>query len=157
MEGKEHVAIGNESSYPDDLTTRLFASQAAIETLQQDINAAIELVDGREIELHYGGEPVLRPGIGREVWVTSAGVLPAEEVSLRVPRAWTCAEIRKGRFVLHSAGPVEDRNTVTVLVGKSGADFTILGPGEAKGFPAGDNVEKCMTCGARIDACLCKK
>jgi len=32
----------------------------------------------------------------------------------------------------------------------------MLGPGEAKGFPAGDNVRACPKCWARIEACICE-
>jgi hypothetical protein len=35
------------------------------------------------------------------------------------------------------------------------ASFTILGPEEAKGFPAGANVENCPKCHARKEACIC--
>jgi hypothetical protein len=36
------------------------------------------------------------------------------------------------------------------------AGFAILGPGEAKGFPAGTNVPMCKQCHARIGACICQ-
>jgi hypothetical protein len=63
----------------------------------------------------------------------------------------------QGRFFLYTDKPIADRNTIQVSVNQLKAEFTMLGPGEAKGFPAGDNVDKCRKCQARIEACICKK
>ena len=58
---------------------------------------------------------------------------------------------------MRSDGPVADRNTLTVTVGGRTVAFTMLGPGEAKGFGAGENVETCPKCRARVEACICRK
>ena len=149
-------AFGEKTQLPADLRSRLFRNTQAQESLAQDIHMAVELVNGKEVALHYGGEPVLRPGIAREVAVTAAGgdVARAE---LAVPSGWTCERLGGGRFRLSASGPVADRNTVKVsLPGLGAVEFTVLGPGEAKGYPAGDNVKKCPKCWARIEACICE-
>ena len=156
-DGKDHVAFGDATTLPDDLLSRLFRSDLARAALAQDNHAGVELLaDGSEVWLHYGGEPVLREGIAREVCVTVDGAATAK-VALSVPDGWTCETLGDGRFRVFSARTVADRNTLVVKVAGAEAAFTMLGPGEAKGFAAGDNVEKCPRCQARVEACICKK
>ncbi len=151
---KEHV-YGDTSSRPDELLTRLFRNEKAIEVLTQDNHMGVESCGGHTIELHYGGEPVLRPGIGREVWVSADGE-PAPKAAVVVPEGWRCESLGRGRFRLLNTGPIAGRNTLTVTVPSVGiAAFTMLGPEEARGFAAGDNVEKCPKCQARVEACIC--
>ena len=153
---KGDIAFGPRLRLPDDLQTRLARSEMAVEARAQDIHAGVELCGGREVALHYGGEPVLRPGVGRAVWVTVDG--REEPVDLKAPAGWTVARLGPARFLLAGKKAVADRNTVTVrLSGGGSVGFTVLGPGEAKGFPAGDNVKTCPTCGARAEACICGK
>lgn len=156
-QGASDRAFGPRTQRPDDLLTRLFRNDLARQALAQDPMMAVDLCDGKEVCFHYHGEPVLQPGIGRQVSVTLPGE-PDAKVDLAVPAGWTCRRLGPATFLLHSAGPVADRNAVKVTLanGKS-VDFTILGPGEAKGFPAGDNVPACPNCGARIEACFCEK
>jgi ADP-ribosylglycohydrolase len=154
-ETKSEVAFGPQTRLPDDLLTRLFRNEMAEAARAQDSHAGIEMVEGRQVAFHYGGEPVLRPGIGKQVRVTVDG--EELEVDLTVPDGWTAERLSAARFRLFAAGPVEDRNTVTVTVpGLDAVPYTVLGPGEARGFAAGDNVEKCPGCGARIEACICE-
>jgi len=156
-EAKEDVAFGRETRLPGDLRTRLFRSAQAREARAQDIHAGIELLpDGREVWLHYGGEPVLRPGVGREVRVSLPSA-PGARVDLAVPKGWTAARLGEAEFLLRSDGPVADRNELAVTVDGEAVKFTVLGPGEAKGFAAGDNVATCPRCRARIEACMCPK
>jgi ADP-ribosylglycohydrolase len=152
---KSDVSFGPRTRLPQDLRTRLFRNVLAEAARMQDIHAGVELCGGREVAFHYGGEPVLRAGIGREVSVTVDG-RPAR-VELAVPAGWTAKRLGPARFLLFSAGPVADRNTVTVKFGRASVGFVMLGPGEAKGFPAGDNVAKCPRCQARAEACICPK
>jgi hypothetical protein len=149
-------AFGDRAGLPDDLMTRLFRNELAREALAQDIHAGAELCNGKEVAFHYGGEPVLRPGIARGVRVSVDGSDDAT-VELIAPDGWRCERLGPARFRLYSPGPVEDRNTVTVRPGGGGSvDFMVLGPGEAKGFPAGENVPTCPRCHARVEACICR-
>jgi hypothetical protein len=113
----------------------------------------VELLAGREVQFHYGGEPVLRPGLGKVVWVTIDG--REDPVQLRVPEGWRCAPLGPARFELLSEGPVADGNELTVVVDGTCVNFAMLGPGQAKGFAAGDNVPTCPRCHARAEACIC--
>jgi hypothetical protein len=155
VEGKHGVSFGGKTELPPDVRTVLSRGDLAREALAQDIHSGVEVAGGREIVLHYGGEPVLRPGMGREVRVTVGGEA-ADDAEVAVPSGWKCESLGGGRFLLMSDGPVADRNTVTVKAGGGSAEFGMLGPEEAKGFPAGDNVQKCPKCWARIEACMCE-
>jgi len=152
---KEDIAFGDTQDLPTDLHTRFFRNELARAALKQDVHAGVELVGDHEVWLHYGGEPVVRPGIGREVEV-SVVPGPTPEVDLRVPNGWACERLGASRFRLSAPDPVADRNSITVSVDGRGVDFTILGPGEAKGFAAGDNVASCPRCYARVEACMCE-
>ena len=149
--------FGKNTQLPADLLTRLFRNDLARQAASQDIHAGVEICDGKEVALHYGGEPVLYPGIAREMWVSVDGK-PSAKAAIAVPDGWSCEKLDNGRFRIFTSKPVADRNKLTVTLGKGkSSSFTILGPGEAKGFPAGDNVPKCPKCWARIEACICPK
>jgi hypothetical protein len=64
------------------------------------------------------------------------------------------------RFTLR-ADEVADRNEITITAcldeGDVSATFTLLGPGEAQGYPCNVNVPKCDQCGARKEACICAR
>jgi hypothetical protein len=116
---------------------------------------------GFEVVLHYGGDPVMRPGVGRvlEVSVEKGGVdLFPDGTRLKAPEGWGVWPVEPDCFLVTADAPA-DRNTLTIEADVEDASvraaFTILGPGEAKGFPAGDNVAKCQKCGARAEACVC--
>jgi len=153
--GREDASFGKATKSPPDLRTRLFRNDLAREALVQDIHAGVELCGGKEVAFHYGGEPVLRPGVGKDVRVTVAG--KEKQVELEAPAGWTCTRLGQAKFRLFCKGPVTDRGKVKVTLGQESVEFTILGPGEAKGFPAGGNVAKCPRCQARVEACICPK
>ena len=155
-EGSDERAFGDRTVLPADLRTRLFRNERAAEARARDVHVGAELAGQREVVLHYGGEPVLRPGIGKTVRVSVDG--REAQADLAAPSAWQVERLGPGAFRLFSAGDVEDRNTVTVrLEDGASVNFALLGPGEAKGFPAGDNVPTCPACRARVEACICKK
>jgi ADP-ribosylglycohydrolase len=154
---------GEEHELPDDVRTMLFRNEAVRYPLgdPQSAVAMDEGGSGVEIVLHYGGDPVMRPGVGRvlEVSVEKGGVdLLPDGTWLKGPEGWSVWPVEPGCFLVTADAPA-DRNAVTVEADVEGetvrASFTILGPGEAKGFPAGDNVPTCPKCGARAEACVC--
>jgi hypothetical protein len=148
--------FGETTRTPPDLMTQLFRNGKAVAALRQDIHMGVERVGEHTLELHYGGEPVLRPGVGREVWVTVDSA-PAHDAQLRVPDGWVCEKLGAGRFLVNCGGTVAPRNAIGVSVTGTGeATFAMLGPDEARGFAAGDNVAKCPDCQARVEACICE-
>ncbi|MCX7598562.1 MAG: hypothetical protein N2512_06795 [Armatimonadetes bacterium] len=79
-----------------------------------------------------------------------------------MPDNWCVKRLRPAlgqtRFLIQ-APDVPDRNQVEVSVTTNGeqrtVSFVILGPEEAKGYPAGVNVPTCAKCHARVEACIC--
>lgn len=133
--------------------------------LKQDIHSALAVDDDLEITFHYGGEPVLYPGIKRtfEVSLRQDDKPLKAELKIKAPKGWTVSTpVLKGhRYQMDiQAKEVAPRNTLTVLVKLAKrsyeASFTVLGPDEAKGFPSTKNVEVCHKCGARQESCICK-
>lgn len=153
---KKDIALGDKDAFPQDLRTRLFRNELARKALKQDIHAGVELCGNREVWLHYGGEPVLRPGIGKEIEITT---IPdsTPSVDLQVPAGWQCTRLAPCRYqLLAPEEAIKDQNKITITLEGKKADFIILGPGEAKGFEAGKNVPTCPNCWARIEACICQ-
>jgi ADP-ribosylglycohydrolase len=151
---KDDIAFGDTTQLPADLLSRFFRAELAHAAGKQDCYAAVELLGGRELWLHYGGDPVLRPGITRDLSFTSPdGELT--QVELAVPADWSCERLSPTQFRIGCEGDVPGRNVMTATVDGQSATFTILGPEEAKGFGAGINVEYCKGCWTRIEACMC--
>jgi ADP-ribosylglycohydrolase len=153
--GGRDMAFGDRDVLPDDLRTRLFCNEQAIAARSQDNQAGVELLgDGREVWLHYNGEPVLHPGVERQLAVTVDG-RPSEQAKLVVPDGWTCRGLGAGRFAVGCMGSVPPRNALTVVLPEGQATFTMLGPDEARGYSAGENIPKCTRCGGRLGGCIC--
>jgi len=157
--------FGEATTLPADLVSRLARNDLALEASARDVHSAVADRGELEITFHYGGEPVMRPGVEKTVGVSVAkDGRPVEaevEFVLRAPPFRTCeAEALFGQKRLAiTADDVPDRSIITVEV-KAGeasatAEFVILGPGEAKGFPAVDNVARCPRCHAWEGACIC--
>jgi hypothetical protein len=151
---KEGISFGDRGVFPEDLRTRLFRNDLAREVVKQEIHAGVELLGENEVWLHYGGEPVLWPGIGKVVKVSTVpGPTPA--VDLFVPEGWKCDRLGPTRFRLLAQKVVDGRNSISVAVNGGKVDFVILGPDEATGYEAGANVPSCPGCHARVEACMC--
>ncbi len=157
MKASTERTFGKTTVKPTDLMSRLMRNEIAESARMQDIHAGAVMCGEREVRFHYGGEPVLRPGEAKVVRVSMVGE-EVGRVELKLPKGWTCERMGDAQFRLYSAGTVADRNRVEVILGKGKrAAFTMLGPGEAKGFAAGVNVETCPVCRARVAACICEK
>jgi ADP-ribosylglycohydrolase len=151
---------------PDNLLTLLNKNDRALIALHRDPLSARVTVDGYTLVLHYNGEPVLHPGIEKIIgFNVEKEDLPLPfDISLTVPDGWRAVSASplfgQTRFALN-AGNVDNSNEIHVQVRVDGKDiqaaFTILGPGEARGFDTGKNVECCPKCWARIEACVCEQ
>lgn len=158
--------IGGADEAPGDVLDLLSDNTRALVALSQDPQSTIETVEGYDIALHYGGEPVLQPGIAKTIGVSvrkDGHPVPAE-AALNGPDGWSITPagemLGQQRFTLR-AERVADNNTVTARVTVDGrqlsAEYLMLGPGAAPGFPCGVNVERCPKCHARIESCICGK
>ena len=149
---------------PADLSV-LFRNDRALLALARDPMSAIERVDGTHLALHYHGEPVLRPGIAKTVSVSLARddeAVAVQRAEIAAPDGWSVEQVGveqgRWRFALR-ADEVADRGELSVTAhsaqGSVSAAFTMLGPGEAQGYPCNVNVPRCDKCGARKEACVC--
>lgn len=165
-ERSDTVELGERTTLPANLLSLLFRNERALTVLTRDPQSAIVTTQGYDIALHYGGEPVLCPGIQKVIAfsVKKHDVPVPATVNVRVPSGWRVQplgeKLGQHRFALY-ADEVADRNTVWATVMLDGqtlnAEFTVLGLGEAKGYPAGMNVPTCPKCHARVEACICEK
>lgn len=137
--------LSDKTVVPADLLSLLFRNEKTRYLLAFDNNCAVENADGVEIALHYGGEPVLYPGIEKtlDVSVRKDGSAAMPEIEIRAPAGWSVSKPEKvqglGRFSV-SAKTVENKNTLEITVKAEGktakANFTLLGPGAIKSLPA---------------------
>jgi len=165
-ERSEVAEIAPDSRLPGDVLSLLCDNRRAVVALEQDPQSTIETVEGYDIALHYGGEPVLRPGIAKTVGVSVRrdDQPVSAEAQLQAPVGWSVepagAAFGQQRFTLY-ADEVADDNYLTVKVrlpeGERSAEYLILGPAGAPGYPCGENVERCPRCNARLESCICPK
>ncbi|MCX7600067.1 MAG: ADP-ribosylglycohydrolase family protein [Armatimonadetes bacterium] len=163
-ERSDVVKIGRKRRVPRDVAALLSRNERALGALARDVQAATVRADGLDITLHYNGEPVLRPGIPKVLGVSvERREKPVRaKIGLKVPDNWCVKRLRPAlgqtRFLIQAAD-VLDRNQVEVSVTTNRehrtVSFVILGPEEAKGYPAGVNVPTCAKCHARVEACIC--
>ncbi len=167
LKKRSHLAeIGDERVVPDDVLTLLSDNTRPLMALAQDPQSTIETVDGLDVALHYCGEPVLRPGIGKTVGISVRrdGEPVVAEVDLQGPEDWTIQPapeaLGQQRFTL-CAQEVADENYVTVVarVGDDElrASYLLLGPGAAPGYACGVQVPRCPNCQARLESCICDR
>jgi ADP-ribosylglycohydrolase len=153
-ERSDAARLAERANVPTDHLT-------AREALRQDATSAVAVDGDVEMVLHYNGDPVMYPDIGRTVAVSlrKSGAPADAAVELRAPTGWRVAALAESRYQL-CASQIADRNELAVVArlpeGERRASFVMLGPGEAKGFPAGANVPTCPKCRAWIGACICK-
>ncbi len=160
----DSVALAERTMLPPDLISILSRNEAALIALRRDPQSAIATVNGYDVAFHYGGEPVIRPGVQKRVGISvSRNDIPVDcAIKLRPPLGWLSRRLgttmNQARFGLSADCP-QDINEVevTVLVGRRSlrCAFIMLGPGEAKGYPCGQNVPTCPRCHARAQSCVC--
>ncbi len=157
--------FGDAAGTPADLPDRLMRNERSLELWARDVHCAVEDGTTPAVTLHYNGEPVLHPGLTKVLGVSLAdGGRPlAGDVEMKAPDGWSVRPVEphlgQTRFAVR-AEEVPDRNVLQISATADGrtvpARFVILGPGEARGFPAVDNVPRCKRCGAWEGACICK-
>ncbi|MFQ6099174.1 MAG: ADP-ribosylglycohydrolase family protein [Armatimonadota bacterium] len=158
-------SLAEETRLPENLASLLHANERALAALRQDPQSVIMTVEGFDIALHYGGEPVLRPGIAKTVGVSVIRDDESVEASVRLegPADWQIEPAPEAfgqkRFTI-LADSVPDvsqlRVKATLPIGERVVECAILGPAEAQGYPTSTNVPTCPNCRARKEACLCE-
>ncbi|MBO3808022.1 MAG: ADP-ribosylglycohydrolase family protein [Candidatus Brockarchaeota archaeon] len=162
LEENPGVKFGEHTVIPENCVTLLMRNELAMGFLKNDVQSSVRSVSDYEVWLHYNGEPVIYPGVGKTLGVR---VLKDNrevdlEVRLRVPPDWRVLELEsifgQKRFLVE-ASRVEETNKLSVEFENSAVQFIILGPGEARGYPSGQNVPACPTCHGYQGHCLCVK
>ena len=159
----DSVRFAIRTALPDDGLSLLFRNERARAALARDVHSAVATGAGLEITLHYGGEPVLRPAIARVMRVSLErdGVPVEKRVSLQAPAGWAVKPLDvacQSAFEV-MAPELEALNDIEVAVyngtGAHRAKFRVLGPQEAKGYAATQNVPTCPKCWGTLGACIC--
>ncbi len=161
------ASIEPQGALPDNLLSILHDNRRAQAALLRDPQSAIEVAEGFEVALHYGGEPVLRPGVAKTVGVSvrrqeRPDVLLDVQVQVEGPQGWaiepTPQALGQRRFTLYAEG-VDPRNHLNVTVqlpcGSRRFQFLMLGPEQARGMSCTEQVPTCPHCHARLSACIC--
>lgn len=154
VEKKENISFGRKTKLPEDILTNLFQNELARKMLLLDIHSSVELMDKNEIWLHYNGEPVIYPGIGKKISLSSPDI-SLKNINLILPEGWKMKKLGEQEFLIFANQNVENRNIIEVEIDNKKLNFVLLGPKEGKGFEAGRNVASCKKCGARIEECMC--
>ncbi len=158
----EGVALEGERAIPDDAVSMLFRNEEARAALAQDVHAAVEVSGDTELWLHYGGEPVIRPGIGKnlEVTVGYRGRKAVGDAEMSAPSGWRVEHLEAPErqvFTVTADDPGQGGDLHVTLAGGAEAEFRILGPEEAEGYPAAHNLPRCPECQGLEGYCLCTR
>jgi ADP-ribosylglycohydrolase len=160
------VEFADRTALPEDRLSLLFRSGKARAALAQDVHSAVNLDAGLLVTLHYGGEPVLYPGIGRTFRVTLGGKSRCigAPVEMTGPEGWTVRQVEHDdggaafEVCAPSVAPLNDLGvTVRGEDHTHRVDFRVLGPQEARGYAAAQNVPTCPKCGGMKGYCLCER
>lgn len=155
------VKFGDYTAFPDNYMSMLMRNELVTECLKKDIHSSVRTVDGYEVWLHYNGEPVIYPNVGK---VLGTSILKDDKmvrakIGLRVPPGWKAMEMEdkfdQKRFLVE-ASEVKNRNEIIIEFENELVQFSILGPREAQGYPSGSNVPICPTCHGFKGSCICE-
>jgi len=156
------VAFGPATKLSAESRSILFRTEEAMAALRQDVRAAVAADGDLQITLHYGGEPVLYPGLKRQMRVSLQGPKSVKNasVSLKAVNGWRVAA--EGEFTFDiTPTQVADTNSLRVeaVLGRAThrADFVVLGASAAKGYAAARNIERCPTCAGTKGSCVCMR
>ena len=155
------VQFGPETHIPVHIEMLLERSEMARAALTQDLRA-MRAIDGEfVINLHFATDPAVHDGVADMLQVSCRrnGQAVDGDATLQVPAGWLLMATAPNTFII-TPHAVKDRNLLQVSVdidGQSyGAQFTLLGPNEAYGFPIGETEANfCRKCTGRGGWCIC--
>lgn len=157
--GQASFTFGQAGTLPGDLRSRLFANDLAVAAAARDVNYGVEEVDGHELALHYRGEPVLRPHLAKTMHASLDGaILDASRVTVTAPAGVKVEWTGDDRFTVSAANVNADVKLTlqTAAGGKMlAAEFLLLCPASAAGYPTMQNVPRCPKCQCRVEGCVC--
>lgn len=159
------VAFGAKTRLSSEARGLLFRTEEAVDALGRDIRSSVAVDGDIQIILHYGGDPVLYPGLTRRMEVSLEGPGSAKNahVAVKTPAGWRVKRVpSKNGFLFDiTPGRLEPSNVLAVqaIPGRKryAADFVVLGPEAARGFAAARNIEYCRTCGGTKGSCVCMR
>ncbi len=148
-ERSDVATLATSTKLPDNVLPLLFRNEKTLLALHADLQSGVMLAGNVEVTLHYGGEPVIRPGIEKTIGISlRRAESPIEApVTLSCPTGWNVRPapdlFRQKRFIL-SATAIELKNEIKVTISVDGeadqTQFTFLGPEAARGVPSGVNI-----------------
>lgn len=158
------VSFSEKTVIPPNMQSLLFRNEKARKIIASyEADSTVKNYKDLEIIFHYNGEPVLYPGIEKQVGVTlrkDGEDVKKADIEIRVPEHWSVRRLKDYKFSIYSdrVGPTNEIQ-VSIKWGKKRylAKFVILGPDEAKGLGTDQRVKVCPKCNARIEACVCNK
>jgi ADP-ribosylglycohydrolase len=157
------VGFADEGSLPADLMSIIYENEEAESAIARDVRCAISRDRDVEITLHYHGGPVFQPGIARRLSVDCCKIGAASAhagVRLHAPPGWAVSEVdADGRCFRVTPPKFEGTQSIRIDAGIDGerysAEYAVLNPSEARGFPSLHTVDECPVCGGRKESCLC--
>jgi len=162
LEMNREVKFGDYTILPGNYVSLLMRNELAIGSLKNDVHSSVRSIDNYEVWLHYNGEPVIYPNVGKTlgVRVFKDNLQVEPEISLRTPPGWNVTELEglfgQKRFLVE-ASDVENINELNIEFENRRARFVILGPREAGWYPSGQNVPTCPICHGYKGHCVCNR
>jgi ADP-ribosylglycohydrolase len=151
------VEFADRTIIPKDALSLLFDNQMIRDLLCFDVHCSVENIGELQIVFHYGGDPVLRPGIRRIFDVSLMKSWKPIDVSkatieVKAPPSWEVSVpiFEENRFKFSIlANDVGDKNSLELTLKFGQIDekleFVVLGPSAVKQIPASTHAPKDAT------------
>jgi len=153
-ERSQTTMFAEETSVPNDIMSLLFDNEKIRPLLAFDPHCSVEQVGDLQVVFHYGGEPVLRPGV-RQVFEISFmkdwQPVNVDEASIEVksPTGWevNILKVEAGHYKFSIVADAVEKQNILELAVKTAKrsenlKFTILGSGAVRSIPASTSAPK---------------
>jgi len=140
-----------ETSLPENFLSLLFRNEKVQDLLTTDVHSSIENVDGFTIVFHYGGEPVLRPGVEKrfEVSIRKNQREIKRDIEIEGPIGWNISKpiFKNGKYAFTIfAKKIGGSSNIKLIINLEGKTreitFAILDPEEIELIPASTNAPR---------------
>jgi len=153
-ECSQTVEFADKTFIPEDIISIISNNEKIRDLLTFDIHSSVENIGDLDVIFHYGGEPVVHPGIKKLFEISFAKRfkpvrLEGAKVKIKAPSEWILSDIKEedGRFKFNVyAKKVEKTNSIEIEIKIKDKieklKFTVLGPDAVVQIPASTSAPK---------------
>ena len=159
------TTFGDADVIPGDALSILFRNHKALAAARRDPQSSIVRRGSYELSFHYMGDPVVYPGVEKEVAVSleKDGSPQQFRLDVELPEGWVgdgSFEYGSWKVFRVKAPSLEKGQEIGVKAKLDGEDLTerflLLSPSDLDPYGCSLNVPTCPRCGGRLGSCICE-